>query len=150
MHDLTKEVAVSIAAFGKDLNNALLQGLMIGAAMAAGDGVTHVKHRRRPQELSPLTQTKHVTRHMELRLDSGGDEEEEAAEDCGFQSGSGGSMPLPVQTFCCLTQRRHYFPKEHRTLDKWLHSPLYAPAQYVGALSKKQRKVTEKWFGRRH
>ncbi len=152
VHDLTQEAAVSLAAFGTDnLNNALLQGLMIGAAMTAGDGAANVKHRRRPQELSPLAQTKHVTRHMELRPDSGDDEEEEAAEDCGFQSVTGGLMPLPIGSNILLPPSAPpLLPKRtanHRQTAAL--APVRTGCQYVGALSRKQRKVTEERFGRR-
>ena len=154
VHDLTQEAAASLAAFGKDnLNNALLQGLMMGAAMTAqGDAASPLKHRRRPHELLPLTHTKHAVRHMQLRPDSGDDddEEEEAGEDGGFQSVTGAPLPLPIGSNILLPHsapaslpaKKMINPAQTAALAPARHS-----SQYVGALSKKQRKVSGRVLG---
>jgi hypothetical protein len=151
VHDLTQDAAVSLAAFGKDnLNNALLQGLMMGAAMTAGDAASPVKHRRRPHELLPLAHAKHAARHMQLRPDSGDDEEEGADEDCGFQSVTGAPLPLPIGSNILLP---HSAPASLPAKKIINHAqtaalaPVRNSSQYVGALSKKQRKVSERVLG---
>jgi hypothetical protein len=146
VHDLTQDAAVSLAAFGKDnLNNALLQGIMMGAAMTTGDAASAMKHRRRPHELLPLAHAKHAARHMQLRPDSGDDDEEGEDEYCRFQSVTGAPLPLPIGSNILLPHsapaslpaKKLINPAQTAAL-----APVRNSSQYVGALSKKQRKVS--------
>ncbi len=157
--DLTQEAADSLAAFGRDnFNNALLQGLTMGACIAKGAAASPSQHRRRPQELSPMVPVPRKTRHnMGLRPDSGDDEESERGgwagydgdEGSDFRSVTGAALPLHNQAIGASVSILHSAPQSLPP-KKLKHSlpvvPLgaaHCSGQYVGSLSIKQRKVGE-------
>ncbi len=156
VHNLTQDAAGSLAAFGRDnFNNALLQGLTLGALRATADSSSPPlhQHRRRHQELSPLAHSKtgRSARHMELRPDSG-DEEDGAQEDvtrddwrgdCNVRSVAGSMLPLPIGSNILLP---HTASLVHKT--KPTHAapatalpPARSSGQYLSSLSTKTRKV---------
>ncbi len=89
---------------------------------------------------------------MQLRPDSGDDDEEEegAGENGGFQSVTGAPLPLPIGSNILLPHsapaslpvKKMINPAQTAAL-----APARNSSQYVGALSKKQRKVSERVLG---
>lgn len=151
VHSLTQEAAESLAAFGKaNFNNAMLHGLTIGAMMTAGDA-SSPGHRRRHKELSPLARekTSRIARHMELRPDSGDDEEEDArfrdnvGADCDYnvRSVTGSMLPLPIGSNILLPHASSIKAKATPTAPLPALAPVRTNVQHLGSLSSKHRKV---------
>jgi hypothetical protein len=155
VHDLTQDAAGSLAAFGKDnFNNALLQGLTIGARMATGEADQVRRHRRRIHELSPLSHNRRSSRLMELRPDSGDEDEgvqgQDDSSDGGYdfnvRSVAGSMLPLPLGANILLP---HPAPSSLQPKKSMHRAPTAEIAharsggQHLGSLSLKQRQVEQ-------
>jgi hypothetical protein len=144
---LTKDAADSLAAFGKDnFNNALLQGLTMGASIAMGGFNSPSRQRRRSQDLPPLARSRcdyvHVTKGMELRPDSGDDDD---AED-DYTSVTGDKLPLPIGANILMPQpkqppTRSMHSKHSLTMPSLAPIRISVAGPHLGGPGTKQRKV---------
>ncbi len=150
--DLTQDAADSLAAFGKDnFNNALLQGLVMGASFANQEtGTPSRRRQRRHKGLSPL-QHPLASRHMGLRPDSEDDEEGEG----GMWSAGGAEVERNYKSVACAAQltpistsrpsasTSHSLPLKtfHRAPAIAAFDAARSSGQYIGALSNKQLRV---------
>ena len=148
VHDLTQDAAGSLAAFGKDnFNNALLQGLTMGARMATSAADQARRHRHRHHELSPLSHNRRSSRLMELRPDSGDDEEgaqgqgasSDDGEDFNVRSAAGSMLPLPLLSHAAPPSLQPKRPMHRAPAAAVAH--VRSGGQHLGSLSAKQRQV---------